>query len=55
MTALGEDVADVTGLVYVAAFALDAGESINGVGGEAPSPPALANLTPPTAQKKPAA
>ena len=44
MTALGDDVAEVVGLVYIAAFGLDAGESINGVGGDAPSPPALANL-----------
>jgi pimeloyl-ACP methyl ester carboxylesterase len=44
MTALGDEVANVVGLVYVAAFGLDAGESINGVGGDAPSPPALANL-----------
>jgi pimeloyl-ACP methyl ester carboxylesterase len=44
MTALGADVANVVALVYVAAFGLDKGESINGVGGDAPSPPALANL-----------
>jgi hypothetical protein len=44
MTALGDDVAAVAGLVYIAAFGLDAGESINGLGGDAPSPPALANL-----------
>jgi pimeloyl-ACP methyl ester carboxylesterase len=44
MTALGDDVANVVGLVYIAAFGLDAGESINAVGGDAPSPPALANL-----------
>jgi pimeloyl-ACP methyl ester carboxylesterase len=44
MTALGDDVADVAGLVYIAAFGLDVGESINGAGGDAPSPPALANL-----------
>ena len=44
MTALGDDVEDVAGLVYIAAFGLDAGESINGVGGDAPAPPALANL-----------
>jgi pimeloyl-ACP methyl ester carboxylesterase len=44
MTALGDDVANVVGLVYIAAFGLDAGESINAVGADAPSPPALANL-----------
>ena len=44
MTALGDDVANGVGLVYIAAFGLDVGESINGVGGDAPSPPALANL-----------
>ena len=44
MTALGDDVANVVGLVYVAAFGLDEGESINAVGADAPSPPALANL-----------
>jgi hypothetical protein len=44
MTALGGDVANVVGLVYIAAFGLDEGESINAVGGDAPSPPALANL-----------
>ena len=44
MTALGDDTANVVGLVYIAAFGLDEGESINAVGGDAPSPPALANL-----------
>jgi pimeloyl-ACP methyl ester carboxylesterase len=44
MTALSDDVANGVGLVYVAAFGLDEGESINAVGGDAPSPPALANL-----------
>jgi hypothetical protein len=44
MTALGDDVADVVAVVYIAAFGLDEGESINAVGGDAPSPPALASL-----------
>jgi pimeloyl-ACP methyl ester carboxylesterase len=44
MTALGDDVANVVGLVYIAAFGLDAGESINAAGGDTPSPPTLANL-----------
>jgi pimeloyl-ACP methyl ester carboxylesterase len=44
MTALGEDTANVVGLVYVAAFGLDAGESIAAAGSDAPAPPALANL-----------
>ena len=44
MTALGDDVANVLGLVYIAAFGLDQGESINAVGADTPPPPALANL-----------
>ena len=44
MTALGDDVANAIGLVYIAAFALDAGETITAVGADAPQPPALANL-----------
>jgi pimeloyl-ACP methyl ester carboxylesterase len=44
MTALGEDVANAVGLVYVAAFGLDKGESITALGADAPPPPALANL-----------
>jgi pimeloyl-ACP methyl ester carboxylesterase len=44
MTALGADVPDVAGLVYVAAFGLDEGESIAALGGNAPPAPALANL-----------
>src|SRR5580693_3869396 len=45
MTALGTDAPNVAGLVYIAAFGLDEGESIGGLlaqGG--PLPPALANL-----------
>jgi Alpha/beta hydrolase family len=44
MTALGDDAPNVVGLVYVAAFGLDEGESIAAVGGDAPPAPALANL-----------
>jgi pimeloyl-ACP methyl ester carboxylesterase len=44
MTALGADAPGVVGLVYVAAFGLDEGESIAGLGGDAPPAPALANL-----------
>ena len=44
MTALGDDTANVVGLVYIAAFGLDAGETITAVGTDAPPPPALANL-----------
>jgi hypothetical protein len=44
MTALGDDATDVVGLVYVAAFALDEGESLAAVGNDAPPTPALANL-----------
>lgn len=44
MTALGADTANVVGLVYVAAFGLDEGESVAALGGDAPPAPALANL-----------
>jgi pimeloyl-ACP methyl ester carboxylesterase len=44
MTALGDDAANVVGLVYIAAFGLDEGESITGIGGDAPPTPALANI-----------
>jgi pimeloyl-ACP methyl ester carboxylesterase len=36
MTALGDEVTNVVGLVYVAAFGLDKGESIAGPAGDAP-------------------
>jgi pimeloyl-ACP methyl ester carboxylesterase len=42
MTALGDDAPNVVALVYVAAFALDEGESLGSQPG--PPPPALANL-----------
>jgi pimeloyl-ACP methyl ester carboxylesterase len=44
MTALGDDTTNVVGLVYVAAFGLDEGESIAALGAGAPPAPALANL-----------
>jgi pimeloyl-ACP methyl ester carboxylesterase len=44
MTALGADAQDVVGLVFVAAFGLEEGESIAALGGDAPPAPALANL-----------
>ena len=44
MTALGDDTANVVGLVYIAAFGLDEGESITAVGEDTPPPRALANL-----------
>jgi pimeloyl-ACP methyl ester carboxylesterase len=44
MTALGVDAANVVGLVYIAAFGLDEGESIGALLGSGPPTPALANL-----------
>jgi pimeloyl-ACP methyl ester carboxylesterase len=44
MTALGDDVATAVGLVYIAAFGLDKGETIATLGADTPPPPALANL-----------
>jgi pimeloyl-ACP methyl ester carboxylesterase len=44
MTALGDDTANAVGLVYIAAFGLDDGESITALGADAPSPAALANI-----------
>ena len=43
MTALGADAANVVGLVYVAAFALDQGESLGWLLSQGPVPPALAH------------
>lgn len=44
MTALGTDTPNVAALVYVAAFALDEGESLGAVLGGGPPTPALAHL-----------
>jgi pimeloyl-ACP methyl ester carboxylesterase len=44
MTALGPDAPNVVGLVYVAAFGLDEGESLGQLLGGGPPTPALANL-----------
>jgi pimeloyl-ACP methyl ester carboxylesterase len=44
LTALGEDAPNVLGLVYVAAFGLDEGESLGAVLSQAPVPPALAHM-----------
>lgn len=44
MTALGPDAPNVAGLVYVAAFGLDQGESIGALNSQYPPPPALAHL-----------
>ena len=44
MTALGADAPNVAGLVYVAAFGLDAGESLGALLSQGPPTPALAHL-----------
>jgi pimeloyl-ACP methyl ester carboxylesterase len=44
MTALGSDTPNVAGLVYIAAFALDEGESLGALLGGGPPTPALAHL-----------
>jgi pimeloyl-ACP methyl ester carboxylesterase len=44
MTALGPDARNVAGLVYIAAFGLDQGESIGGLLVQGPPTPALAHL-----------
>jgi pimeloyl-ACP methyl ester carboxylesterase len=44
MTALGTDAPNVVGLVFIAAFGLDEGESIGKLLGQAPPTPALAHL-----------
>jgi pimeloyl-ACP methyl ester carboxylesterase len=44
MTALGTDAPNAVGLVYIAAFGLDQGESIGALLGQAPPTPALAHL-----------
>ena len=45
MTALGTDAPNVAGLVYIAAFGLDQGESIGALLGSGPFPPALQHLS----------
>jgi pimeloyl-ACP methyl ester carboxylesterase len=44
MTALGTDTRNVAGLVYIAAFGLDQGESLGGLLAQGPVAPALAHL-----------
>jgi pimeloyl-ACP methyl ester carboxylesterase len=44
MTALGTDAPNVVGLVYIAAFGLDEGESLGALLGAGPPTPALAHL-----------
>jgi pimeloyl-ACP methyl ester carboxylesterase len=44
MTALGTDAPNATGLVYIAGFGLDEGESIGALLAGGPPPPAVANL-----------
>jgi pimeloyl-ACP methyl ester carboxylesterase len=44
ITALGDDADRVVGLVYIAGFGLDEGETLAGLNGGYPPPPALANL-----------
>ncbi|MEU4236765.1 alpha/beta hydrolase [Actinoplanes sp. NPDC026619] len=43
LTALGADAPNVTGLVYIAAFGIDEGESLGALLSQGPTPPALAN------------
>jgi len=45
ITALGDDAPGVVGLVYIAGFGLDEGETLAGLNAGYPPPPALANLT----------
>jgi pimeloyl-ACP methyl ester carboxylesterase len=44
MTALGQDAPNAAGLVYIAAFGLDEGESIGALAAQGPPTPALAHL-----------
>lgn len=44
ITALGEDAPNVVGLVYIAGFGLDQGESIGALLGQGPPTPAIAHL-----------
>src|ERR1700745_4200261 len=43
MTALGSDAPNVVGLVYIAAFGIDEGESLGALLSQGPPPPALAH------------
>jgi pimeloyl-ACP methyl ester carboxylesterase len=45
VTALGSDAPNVVGIVYIAAFAIDEGESLGALLGGGPPTPALANLS----------
>ena len=45
MTALGTDAPNVAGLVYIAAFGLDQGESLGALLSQGPVTPALAHLS----------
>src|SRR6478672_8423188 len=45
ITALSTDAPNVVGLVYIAAFGLDAGESIGALLSQGPASPALAHLS----------
>lgn len=45
MTALGKDAPNVAGLVYVAAFGLDLGESLGALFAQGPPTPAIAHLS----------
>ena len=45
ITALGSDAPNVAGLVYIAAFGLDQGESLGGLLSQGPVSPALAHLS----------
>jgi pimeloyl-ACP methyl ester carboxylesterase len=44
ISALGTDAPNVVGLVYIAAFGLDEGESLGALLGQGPTPPAIAHL-----------
>ena len=44
MTALGADAPNVAGLVYIAAFGIDEGESLGALLSQGPTPPALEHL-----------
>ncbi len=44
ITALGADAPNAVGLIYIAAFAIDEGESLGALLGQGPTPPAIAHL-----------